>query len=462
MNSDQSLDQSLENLLDTPSADQELFELLRIQSVSTDSTRVPEMERTANWLQHKLSSLGFEAAVEATAGHPVVFAQKIVSSDKPTVLIYGHYDVQPEDPLEEWISAPFEPTVRGDRVYARGATDDKGQLYAHVRGVQLLQELGDLPCNIKFLLEGEEEMGSPNLGAYISANATRLAADVIVISDGSRFDTDIPSITYGVRGLTYLEVHVQGADRDLHSGVYGGAAPNPINALAQIIAQLHDEQGRVAVPGFYDDVQPLSPEERAAWATLPHDDAVWAASIGVSELIGEVGYTALEKTWGRPTLDCNGIWGGFQGEGSKTVIPAKAGAKISCRLVANQDENKIYSLLEAYIPTLAPKGVKVTVKPHHHGTAMVMDLSSPYFAAAERATERAFGVKPVFIRTGGSIPIALALKTALKCEIIFLDLGVNADNLHSPNESFSLKDYHRGILASAYVFQEIGKLGKNL
>jgi len=438
------------------SAQAELFDFIRIPSVSADSKYAADVARAAEFLRAKLERLGFEARVDPTAGHPVVFAQKIVSADKPTVLIYGHYDVQPPDPLELWTSPAFEPTVRGGRIYARGATDDKGQVYAHVRGVEHLLARGELPVNVKFLIEGEEEMGSPHLEGYIHAHTADLACDIIAISDGSRFAPDIPSITYGVRGLSYIEVEVTGADRDLHSGVYGGSAPNPINALCQMIAQLHDAEGRITVPGFYDGVLELTSEERAAWASLPFSEREFADSIGASELIGETGYSALEHTWGRPTLDCNGIWGGYQGEGSKTVIPSKASAKLSCRLVPGQDPKRITKLLLEYIPTLAPRGVKVHAFEHHGGTPMVMDTSSPYFAAAARAVQRAFGRPPVFIRTGGSIPIALALKTALSSEIIFLDLGLNEDNLHSPNESFALEDYQRGILVCSYLLEEIG------
>ena len=444
------------------SATAELFDFIRIPSVSADSKHAPDVARTAEFLCLKLESLGFEARVDATEGHPVVFAQKIVSFEKPTVLIYGHYDVQPPDPLELWTSPAFEPTVRNGRIYARGATDDKGQVYAHVRGVQHALEAGELPVNVKFLIEGEEEIGSPNLEKYIYAHTQDLACDIIAISDGSRFAPDIPSITYGVRGLSYIEVHVEGADRDLHSGTYGGSAPNPINALCQMVAQLQDKEGRVTVPGFYDGILELTAEERAAWALLPFDEREFADSIGATDLIGETGYSALEHTWGRPTLDCNGIWGGYQGEGSKTVIPSKAAAKISCRLVPGQDPHRITKLLLEHIPTLAPKGIKVHAFEHHGGTPLVMDTSSPYFEAATRAVERAFGRPPVFIRTGGSIPIALALKTALSSEIIFLDLGLNEDNLHSPNESFALEDYKRGILVSSYLLEEIGAVSAGI
>ena len=312
-------------------ADAELFDLLRIPSVSADPAHKADMLRAADFLQKKLSGLGFAARVDATAGHPVVYAERQASPTAPTVLIYGHYDVQPEAPLEEWQTPPFEPTVRDGRIYARGATDDKGQAYAHIRGVELLLSRGELPLNVKFLLEGEEEVGSANLEPYLRQHAEELACDAIVISDGSRFAPDVPTVTYGLRGLSYVEVLVQGAGRDLHSGSYGGAAPNPINALAQIISKLKDDKGHITIPGFYDNVEELTEEERQMWAKLPHDDAEFAESIHAKGLSGEEGYTTLERLWARPTLDVNGIWGGYQGEGSKTVIAAKAGAKISMR-----------------------------------------------------------------------------------------------------------------------------------
>lgn len=445
--------------VDREDAQNELFELLRIPSVSSDSTRKADMLRTAEALQSKLQKLGFAARVDATPGHPVVYAEhNVAGPDKPTVLVYGHYDVQPEDPLEEWITPPFEPTVRDGRIYARGATDDKGQAYAHVRGAQLLLENGGLPVNLKFLLEGEEEIGSPNLLPYLHEHKDELSSDVIVISDGSRFAKEVPTVTYGLRGLAYLELHVQGADRDLHSGSYGGAAPNPINALCEIIAKLKDDQGRITVPGFYDDVIPLTEAEREMWAALPHSDEEFAASIGASALPGEVGYSTLERIWGRPTLDVNGIWGGFQGEGAKTVIAAKAGAKISCRLVPGQDPARIAELLIKHIPTLAPVGVKVEVIDHHGGQPVKFDLDSPYIKAADRALSSVYDKPAAFGRTGGSIPIVASFAEVLGSPVLLVDLGLNEDGLHSPNESFSQEDYFNGILTSAALLQEIGNV----
>ncbi|GHF97603.1 hypothetical protein GCM10017783_06860 [Deinococcus piscis] len=448
-------------LLDRDSAQAELFDLLRIPSVSSDSGRKEAMGRTAEYLRAKLAALGFSARVDETPGHPVVYAERLDAPGKPTVLVYGHYDVQPEDPVEEWVSPPFEPEVREGRIYARGATDDKGQAYAHVRGAELLLAQGDLPVNLKFLLEGEEEIGSPNLEPYLEAHRDELGCDVIVISDGSRFAKDVPTVTYGLRGIAYVDVLVQGAARDLHSGSYGGAAPNPINALCEIIAQLKDEQGRITIPGFYDSVEPLTEEERQMWAELPHSDEEFAGSIGASALPGEEGYSTLERIWGRPTLDVNGIWGGFQGEGSKTVIAAKAGAKVSCRLVPGQDPDDILRRMQEYIPTLAPAGVQVEVRASHGGQPVKFDLGSPFIKAADRALERVYGRPAAFGRTGGSIPIVADFARILGAPVLLVDLGVNEDGLHSPNESFSQEDYFNGILTSAYLMQEIAAAGKS-
>lgn len=447
----------LSSRLNREEANQELFELLRIPSVSSDSTRKADMHAAADFLRAKLAAIGFTARVDATHGHPVVYAEHLQAPGQPTVLIYGHYDVQPEAPLEEWVTPPFEPTVRDGRIYARGSTDDKGQAYAHVKGVELLLGQGALPVNVKFLLEGEEEVGSPNLEPYLRDHAQELACDVIVISDGSRFAADVPTVTYGLRGLSYVEIHVQGANRDLHSGSYGGAAPNPINALCEIIAKLKDEQGRVTIPGFYDGVEDLTPEEREMWAKLPHDDAEFAASIGVPALPGEAGYSTLERIWARPTLDVNGIWGGFQGEGSKTVIAAKAGAKVSMRLVPGQDPARITRLIQEYVPQIAPQGVHAEVREHHGGQPVKFDLSSPYIKAADRALKRVFGREAAFARTGGSIPIVAAFSAILKAPVLLVDMGLNEDAPHSPNESFAISDYHNGILTSAYLLEELAQ-----
>ncbi|MFC4426026.1 dipeptidase [Deinococcus navajonensis] len=447
----------LSTLLNREQAQEELFDLLRIPSVSADPAYKTEVARAAGWLQAKLTGLGFTARVDQTPGHPIVYAERLTDPAQPTVMIYGHYDVQPEAPLEEWHTPPFEPAVREGRIYARGSTDDKGQAYAHVKGVELLLSQGELPVNVKFLLEGEEEIGSPSIIPYLQAHTDELKADVIVISDGSRFARDVPTITYGVRGLSYVEIHVQGANRDLHSGSYGGAAPNPINALCEIIAKLKDDQGRVTIPGFYDGIEELTEQERSMWASLPHSDAEFAASIGVEALPGEAGYSVLERIWGRPTLDVNGIWGGYQGEGSKTVIAAKAGAKVSMRLVPGQSPDRITQLIKEYVPQIAPAGVKAEVHGHHGGQPVKFKTDSPAIQAANRALHRVYGRDAVFARTGGSIPIVAAFSDILKTEVLFVDFGLNEDAPHSPNESFALEDYFNGILTSAYLLRELAQ-----
>ena len=447
----------LSSRLNREQAQAELFDLLRIPSVSADPAYREDVRRAGEWVRAKLEGMGFTARLDETPLHPVVYAERMVDPGKPTVMIYGHYDVQPEAPADEWKTPPFEPTVRGGRIYARGSTDDKGQAFANIKGVELLLQQGELPVNVKFFIEGEEEIGSPSIVPYLQAHKDELKADVIVISDGSRFAKDVPTITYGVRGLSYVEIHVQGANRDLHSGSYGGAAPNPINALCEIIAKLKDEQGRITIPGFYDDVIPLTEDERRMWASLPHSDQDFMDSIGVRALPGEEGYTTLERIWGRPTLDVNGIWGGYQGEGSKTVIAAKAGAKVSMRLVPGQDPEKITRLIQEYVPTIAPAGVTVEVIDHHGGQPVKFATDSKAIQAANRALKRVYGRDAAFARTGGSIPIVAAFSEILGTEVLFVDYGLNEDAPHSPNESFAQEDYFNGILTAAYLLEELGK-----
>lgn len=448
--------------LDQAQSEAELFALLRIPSISAQSEYAPQMQEAAEFLHYKLQSLGFQSRIDATAGCPVVFAHYLVSAELPTVLVYGHYDVQPadEDPQDPWITPPFEPTIRDGRLYARGATDDKGQVYAYVRAIEALQKAtGTLPVNIKFLIEGEEEIGSKHLGAYVADHIEDLQCDVISISDGSRYGPEIPSITYALRGLSYIEVHVQGAARDLHSGTYGGAAPNPINALTQILAQLQDTDGRVTIPGFYDDVIPLTQTERDMWASLPHQDSAWQEAIGATALIGETGYNTLEKVWGRPTLDINGIWGGYQGEGAKTVIAARAAAKVSMRLVPGQDAKHIANIARAHIESLAPAGYTVTTIEHHGCQPVVsIELNSPYIQAASDALKQVFGQAPCYIRAGGSIGVVADFRQRLGVPVLLLDFGLNEDALHAPNESFTVRDYHRAILTCAYFFQNVAQL----
>jgi acetylornithine deacetylase/succinyl-diaminopimelate desuccinylase-like protein len=436
---------------------EELFDLLRIPSVSSDPGRRGEVLRAAEFLAAKLSSLGFAARVDATAGHPVIFAERSVSSSLPTALIYGHYDVQPEEPLGGWSTPPFEPTVRNGRIYARGATDDKGQLYAHLMAAQALLAVGDLPVNLKFLLEGEEEVGSPSLGDYIAEHREALSSDLIVISDGSRFAEDVPTITSGVRGLCYLEVRVRGARRDLHSGAYGGAAPNPIAALCALLASLKDASGRILIPGFYDGVLDPPESELQSWSQLPIDPASWCASIGIQEPVGEAGYSLLERLWSRPTLDANGIWGGFQGPGSKTVIPASAGAKVSMRLVPGQDWQRIARLASDYLRAHCPAGVQLEVEVLHGAEPVVLPVDSPAVQAARSALARVFGRPAQTVRTGGSIPVVADFQRLLGAPVILLDFGLDIDAPHSPDESFAVADFQRGILCAAEFLRAIAE-----
>lgn len=437
----------------------ELSDFLRIPSVSTDPERREEVRRAADFLLDKLADLGFKTERLETPGHPVVFAERRVSADLPTVLVYGHYDVQPPEPLELWAAPPFEPTVRGGKLYARGASDDKGQLYAHVKGVETLLALsGTLPVNVKFLLEGEEEIGSPNLLPLIERHRERFAADVVLISDGAMAAPETPTITYGLKGLAYVEVWVRGAAMDLHSGAFGGAAPNPIDGLAKMIAALHDETGRVAVPGFYDAVVDITPEEREVFGRAPFDEAALAQELGVSALPGEAGYTVLERLWARPTLDCNGIGGGFQGEGSKTVIPSQAMAKISCRLVPNQTPEEITRKLSDYLKALAPEGLSVEVKDLHGGDPAVTPLTSRAVQAAGRALEAVYGRPVVFARTGGTIPVGSTFQKVLGADVVFVGMGLESDRAHSPNEKFDLVNLYRGIETSAALFRALATL----
>ncbi|MBI5812924.1 MAG: dipeptidase [Meiothermus silvanus] len=423
-----------------------LIEFLRIPSVSANPDHKEDVARAARWLEAKLSALGFQVEVVATPGHPIVYAERIVDPQAPTVLIYGHYDVQPPDPLELWHTPPFEPTLQEGKLYARGASDDKGQIYAHIAAVE---DLGpDLGVNVKFVIEGEEEISSAHLEPFVRSNAERLGADVLLISDGAMYAPGVPSLEYGLRGLVYMEVRLEGANRDLHSGVYGGAAPNPIHAAAWMIAKLKGEDGRILVPGFYDAVRELTEEERANLASLNFDAAAFASSIGAEALPGEPGWGALERTWVRPTLDVNGIWGGYQGEGSKTVIPAKAGFKFSMRLVPDQDPEAIQKAVTEYLQRIKPEGYRMEILYHGTGKPVVTELDSPYMRKAAQALEAAWGRKPVFTRSGGSIPIVANFQELLGIPVVLLGMGLNDDNLHSPNEKFDLVNYEKGIEAS--------------
>ena len=438
----------------------DLCELLRIPSVSADSRHRPDVRRAADWVAGQFRSLGLKTELCETAGHPIVYAESLAAPGAPTVLVYGHYDVQPPDPLNEWISPPFEPTRRDGNLYARGATDDKGQMLTHVKSAEAwLRTEGRLPVNLKYLIEGEEEVGSEHLEKFIAENGKRLACDVIVISDTSQFAPGQPAITYGLKGIAYFELRLSGPNQDLHSGVFGGAVTNPANALAKMLAALVDGQGRIQVPGFYDDVAPLSAKEREQFAALGFSDDEFMSQIGVEGVTGEAGYTTLERRWARPTCDVNGLWSGYQGEGSKTVLPARAGAKFSFRLVPNQDPHKVHASLAAMLQKLCPAGIKLELIPFHGAPGVVVPLDSPYMAAAAKAIEHGFGKRPVFIREGGSIPVVSTFRKLLGADTLLLGWGQNDDNTHSPNEKFCLADYHRGIKASAYLWDELSRLG---
>lgn len=434
----------------------ELQDLLRIPSVSADSAFKEHMSAAAEFVCNKLSTAGLSAEIVPTDGHPIVYGEWTQAEGAPTVLIYGHYDVQPPDPVDKWTTPPFEPDIRDGRIWARGATDDKGQVWTHVLSVAAwLQVTGSLPVNVKFVIEGEEEVGSDNLDGFLKDNREKLACDVAVISDTAQYAKGIPAITYGLRGILACEVTLTGPNRDLHSGVFGGAVANPVNVLCELIASLHDDQGRITVPGFYDDVMPLTDEERAQFAALPFDETAWLADLGTDAGVGEAGYTATERRWARPTCDVNGIFGGYTGEGPKTIVPSTATAKITCRLVPDQDPHKLTEALRQHLVENLPPGVTMEFSTQHGGSPSMADLGSPYMAAARKAIEQAFGTAPVLIREGGSIPVVASLDETLGVETLLLGWGQNSDNLHSPDEHFSIEDFHRGTLASACLWQEL-------
>ncbi|HVW12525.1 MAG TPA: dipeptidase [Mucilaginibacter sp.] len=424
----------------------ELFELLRFQSVSADPKYKPEVLKTAGYVAQKLRDAGADKVeVCETAGNPIVYGEKIADPSKPTVLVYGHYDVQPPDPLELWKTPPFEPTIRNGKIYARGACDDKGQFYMHVKAFELMMQNGGLPCNIKFMIEGEEEVGSNNLGIFVKANKERLKADVVLISDTSMLSMENPSLETGLRGLSYMEVEVTGPNRDLHSGVYGGAVANPATILAKMIASMHDENNHITIPGFYDDVVDLTTEERKALNSAPYDEEEYKKDLDVAELWGEKGYSTLERTGTRPTLEVNGIWGGYTGEGAKTVLPSKAFAKISMRLVPNQEWVKISELFAAHIEKIAPASVKVKVTTHHGGEPVVTPTDSVAYRAAQKAIAESFGKEPIPTRGGGSIPIVALFEAELGIKTVLMGFGLDSDALHSPNEKYDIYNYYKGI-----------------
>jgi acetylornithine deacetylase/succinyl-diaminopimelate desuccinylase-like protein len=435
----------------------ELKELLAIPSVSTNKENAGDVKRCAEWVAGHMKGTGLEnVQIYPTAGHPIVYGDWLHARGKPTVLLYGHYDVQPPEPLELWESPPFEATVRGDNLYARGAADDKGQVFIHLKSIEAyLKNTAALPVNIKLLIEGEEEIGSDNLEKFIKENKKLLKADLVVISDSSMFAKGIPSLCYGLRGITYMQIDLVGPNKDLHSGSFGGTVHNPIQALAEIIAQLHDKKGRISIPGFYDDVRPLTKKERKAFEKLPWSNKKYAKELGVKKLYGEKGYTTLERVWARPTLECNGIWGGFTDEGAKTVLPSKASAKISMRLVPDQNSTKIAKLFEKYIKKIAPKTVSVSLQDMHGGEPVITPLDSPGVQAAIAALEKGFGKKPLFQREGGSIPIVVQFKELLGLDSVLLGFGLPDENAHAPNEFIYLDNFYNGIRTSLHFFNEL-------
>ncbi|EOR96736.1 Catalyzes the cleavage of p-aminobenzoyl-glutamate to p-aminobenzoate and glutamate, subunit A [Arcticibacter svalbardensis MN12-7] len=424
----------------------ELVELLKFPSISADPQYKNDVLKTAEFVAEKLKEAGADnVEVCPTAGYPIVYGEKIIDASKPTVLVYGHYDVQPADPLEVWKTSPFEPVIRDGKIFARGACDDKGQFYMHVKAFELMINSNSLPCNIKFMIEGEEEVGSSNLGVFVKENTERLKADVVLISDTSMISLENPSLETGLRGLSYLEVEVTGPNRDLHSGVYGGAVANPATILCQLIASLHDKNNHVTIPGFYDDVLSLTDDERASLNNAPYNEDEYKKDLGVDALWGEQGYSTIERTGIRPTLEVNGIWGGYIGEGAKTVLPSKASAKISMRLVPNQHSDRITELFTKHFNNIAPDYVKVNVKAHHGGEPVVTPTDSIAYKAAEKAIEEAFGKKPIPTRGGGSIPIVALFEEVLGIKTVLMGFGLDSDNLHSPNEKYDLANYYKGI-----------------
>ncbi|MBC5994694.1 dipeptidase [Pontibacter cellulosilyticus] len=439
----------------------ELLDMLRIPSVSADPKFKQDVMRTAEFVKQRLIDAGADnVELVETAGNPVVYGEKIVDPSLPTVIVYGHYDVQPADPYELWTSPPFEPVIKDGKIYARGACDDKGQMYMHVKAFETMMQTGTLTCNVKFMIEGEEEVGSVNLATFVKENKDRLTGDVILISDTGMLGNDTPSITAGLRGLSYVEVEVTGPNRDLHSGLYGGAVANPINILCQMIASLHDENNHITIPGFYDNVQELSQEERAEMARAPFDLDKYKKALDLGDVHGEAGYSTMERNSIRPTLDVNGIWGGYTGEGAKTVIASKAYAKISMRLVPDQTSEEITAKFKKHFESIAPKSVKVEVKPHHGGEPVVTPTDSVAYQAAAKAYEDTFGVKPVPVRSGGSIPIVAMFKSELGLDSVLMGFGLDSDAIHSPNEHFGIFNYMKGIETIPMFYKHFAEMKK--
>jgi len=437
----------------------ELKQFLAIPSISAMPEHKDDVRRCAEWAAAEMARIGLEnVRVIDTAGHPLVYADWLHAEGAPTALFYGHYDVQPVDPIELWTSPPFEATVRDGDIYARGACDDKGQVFVHFKAIEAhMKKAGRLPINLKVILEGEEEVGSENLGPYIREHAAELAADMVLISDTEMFDRGVPSLCYGLRGLTYMQIDLRGTKGDLHSGQYGGAVANPANVLGHLISQLKDKSGTIKIPGFYDDVRELREEERAEFKRLPFDEKAVKKHLGAPRFAGERAYSLLERMWARPTLDVNGLLAGWTGEGSKTVIPATAMAKVSMRLVPNQHPEKIAGLFEAYVKKIAPKSVELKVTRLHGAMPWMTDFDNVYVQAAGRAIEKGFGKRPVFTREGGSIPVVADFQAALNVPVVLFGFGLPDDNLHAPNEKFNLDNFFNGVLASAFLYQEIAE-----
>ena len=438
---------------------EELIELLKFQSISSLSEHKEDMQKNAEWLKKHLKQIGLDnCAVYQTAKHPVVYGDWLKAGDKPTLLIYGHYDVQPVDPLNLWDNPPFEPVIKGDHIYARGAADDKGQFFAHLKAIEaMLKVYGEMPVNVKVILEGEEEIGSPSLPAFLRENKKLLANDLIAISDSPLLDYNMPTICYGLRGLTYVEMHFKGPGRDLHSGSYGGAVANPIEEMAKVISKLKDDDGHILIPGFYDKVAPLTDEERKNFSKIPFNKEKYLKETGSPDTYGEKGYSTHERSWVRPTLDPNGITGGFSGEGAKTVLPSKASCKVSMRLVPNQDPDEIGDLFEKYVKEICPPTVELEVTRHHGGKPYLLPLDNPLIKVMEKALERGFGNKPFYNREGGSIPIVATFKEILDSHTLLLPMGLPDENTHSPNENFYLPNFFAGIKTSAYFQEELAK-----
>jgi acetylornithine deacetylase/succinyl-diaminopimelate desuccinylase-like protein len=436
----------------------ELKDYLAIPSISALPQHAGDVRRCAEWTADEMRRVGLEnVRLIDTPGNPIVYGEWLKAPGAPTMLFYGHYDVQPVDPLELWESPPFEATVRDGEIYARGSADDKGQVFMHFKAIEAhLKKAGSLPINIKVIIEGEEEVGSKNLDQFIVANKPMLAADVVVISDSAMFDRGVPSICYSLRGLAYFQIDLRGTSSDLHSGVFGGAVANPAMVLAQILAQMKDKGGRIKIPGFYDNVRPLSEEERAQWKTLPFNEKKYRKDLGAPKLAGEKEFTVLERVWARPTFEVNGILSGFTGEGAKTVIPAVAMAKVSMRLVPDQKPDRIAELFEAYVKKVAPKTVEVKVTRMHGGEPWITDYDNPYVQAAGRAIEQGFGRTPVFCREGGSIPVVSTFQRELGIPAVLFGVGLPDENAHAPNERLDLTNFHNGIVASAALYTELG------